>query len=200
MIGKLLIDRTVSKDIVRTTLIKGRRPSRNLSFKVIGENLFLLDFQHEWDRIRVLEGRPWVFEGSLFSVDEFDGVTPPASIDFEMVSFWVRMYNLSLACMEEDVGHQIGSTMGIVEAIDTDEEGIGWGKFLRVRVKVDLKQPISRGRMLKVKGKFIKLAFQYECLPHFCFHCGIIRRGVVGCLAKREPIQKGAKPQFGPWL
>jgi hypothetical protein len=46
--------------------------------------------------------------------------------------FWVRMFNFPLACMGKEVGFQIGATMGQVEEVDTDE-GVGWGKYLRVR-------------------------------------------------------------------
>jgi hypothetical protein len=40
------------------------------------------------------------------------------------------MYNLPLACMGKDIGYQIGSLVGRVEAMDTDEVGVGWGEFL----------------------------------------------------------------------
>jgi hypothetical protein len=56
------------------------------------------------DKVRVLEGRPWVFEGSLFSVQDFNGSLAPAKMDFDMVSFWVRMFHLPLACMIETMG------------------------------------------------------------------------------------------------
>jgi hypothetical protein len=94
----------------------------------------LIEFGHEWDKSRVLEGRHWIFEGNLFSVEDFDGLSSPTKIDFDQAVFWVRMFNLPLACMGKDVGFQIGSTMGMVEEVDTDEEGVGWGKFLRVRI------------------------------------------------------------------
>jgi hypothetical protein len=98
-----------------------------------------------------------VFEGSLFSLEEFDGITPPPEIPFEKAAFWVQMFNLPLACMGQAVGFQIGSTMGMVEEVETDDEGIGWGKYLRVRVKIDLTKPISRGRHITLLGKKIEI-------------------------------------------
>jgi hypothetical protein len=65
-----------------------------------------------------------VFEGNLFSVEKFDGITPPAGIEFVKVTFWIWMFNLPLACMRKEVDSQIGSTVGLVEEVDTDEEGI----------------------------------------------------------------------------
>jgi hypothetical protein len=75
----------------------------------------------------------------------FDGVTSSAKIDFDNVAFWVQMINMPLACMCKDVGFQISASMGIVEEVDTDEEGISWGEYLWVRIQIDLKMPLSRG-------------------------------------------------------
>ncbi|XP_059455041.1 uncharacterized protein LOC132185261 [Corylus avellana] len=200
LVGKLVSDRMVSKEIIRSKLIRGWRPTGSLSFKVLGDNLFLLDFEHSWDKSHVLEGRPWVFEGSLFAVEDFDGVTPQAEIEFEKVAFWVRMLNMPLACMCKDVGLQIGASLGSVEEVDTDEEGIGWGEYLRVRIKLDLKRPLLRGKTLKVEGRVVKVVFQYEKLPRYCFHCGCISHGRAGCQSPKRALMKGEKPRFGPWL
>jgi hypothetical protein len=190
----------VSKEKIRSKLIRGWRPTGTTSFKILGDNLFLVEFQYSWDKIRVLEGRPWVFERSLFAIEDFDGVTPPSEIDFEMVEFWVRMINLPLACMCKDVGYQIGSSVGIVKEVETDDEGVAWGEYLRVRIQLDLKKPLSRGRMLKVQGRSVKVVFQYEQLPRFCFQCGCIKHGKLACQSRRGPQVKGEVSLFGPWL
>lgn len=200
LVGKLVADLTVSKAIIRTTLLRGWKPTRELSFKVLGDNLFLLDFENEWDKIRVLEGRPWVFEGNLFFVEEFDGLTPPNQIDFEQVIFWVRMFGLLLACMSQAVGATIGATVRVVEEVDTDDEGIGWGEFLRVRIRMDLSKPLARGRSLKLFGKTVWVTFKYERLPRICFHCGVIRHGKHSCLERPSFRVQGATTEFGPWM
>ena len=91
--------------------------------------MFIVEFEHEWDKSRVMEGRPRIFDKDLFSVEDFDGRSSPTEIAFDQATFWVRMINLPLACIGKEVGFQIGSTIGTVEDVDTDEEGVGWGKF-----------------------------------------------------------------------
>ncbi|XP_059460346.1 uncharacterized protein LOC132189616 [Corylus avellana] len=202
LVGKLISDRFIGKRIIRAKLIRGWRPTGSLEFKVLGENTFLMDFEHEWDKIRVMEGRPWIFEGQLFSVAEYDGVTPPSEMNFDTAAFWVRMYKLPLSCMGREMGFKLGAIIGVVEDVDTDDDGIGWGEFLRVKVQVNVLKPLPRGRILKLKNKTLWIPFQYEKVPKFCFHCGVIRHGVGGCVNEelRWKHGKPKEPEYGPWL
>jgi hypothetical protein len=87
LVGKLLVDRIFGKDTIKSMLIRGWQPSGTTVVKNLGNNLFLIEFQHSWDKSRVLEGRPWVFEGHLFSVHDFDGAVVPVTLDFDSASF-----------------------------------------------------------------------------------------------------------------
>ena len=69
-------------------------------------------------------------------------------------------------------------------AIDNGRDGIGWGEYLWVKVMVDLAKPLMRGRMTKVKGNSMWIAFQYEHFSKFYFHCGVIDHGQGGCQKK----------------
>ena len=89
----------MSKDTIKSTLLRWWRPKRSFTFKILGGNLFLIEFEETRDKERVFEGRPWVFEGNLFLVKDFDGRTSPLEFTFDRASFWVRMTNLPLACM-----------------------------------------------------------------------------------------------------
>jgi hypothetical protein len=201
LVGKLIADRTVGKDTIKATLLRGWRPSGNIVFKVLGANLFLIDFEHVWDKAEVLHGRPWVFEGNLFSVEDFNGSIAPAKMEFNKAFFWVRMFHLPLGCMSEAMGVKLGSSVGLVEGVETDEDGIGWGEYLRVRICLDISKPLVRGRVLKLNGEISWVAFQYEQLPRFCFQCGIICHGEGGCIVRRRNFQGAHEGvQFGPWL
>lgn len=111
IVGKQLAERFVGKEIIKFDLSRKWKPLGMMTFKVVDDNIFLIDFEHQSDKARVLKGRPWLFDDNVFAVEDFDGVTPPAMIDFEKVAFWVRMFNLPLACMGTDIGCQIGSTV-----------------------------------------------------------------------------------------
>lgn len=133
----------------------------------------------------MIEGQPWVFEGSLISIADYNGTIPPAQMDFEKVSFWTRMFNLPLSCMSTAMGFQLGNPVGTMEEVETEEDGVGWGTYLRVKIRLDIAKPLARGRVLKLHGNNMWVAFQYERLPKFCYYCGVIKHGVAGC-SKQE--------------
>jgi hypothetical protein len=124
MVCKLFSDRLIGKDAIRSTLVRAWRPEGTLVFKALGDNIFLLEFEHFWEKDRVKEGQPWVFEGNLISIADYNGSIPPAQMDFEKVSFWARMLNLPLSCMSATMGHQIGKSVGIVEDVETEDDGV----------------------------------------------------------------------------
>jgi hypothetical protein len=200
IVGKLLGERMVSKETIKDTFKRWWRISGTFTFKIIGENLFLIEFEKAKDKRRVLDGRPWGFERNLFLVEDFDGRTAPTEFTFNKASFWVRMTNLPLACMGREVGFKLGASVGTVEEVDTDAEGIGWGEFLRVKISIDLYKPLPRGRMMKFEGKSNLIGFKYENLPKFCFHCGVICHGPEGCLKRNELRNQDDFTQYGPWL
>jgi hypothetical protein len=81
----------------------------------------------------------------LFSVVDFDGVTQLETIEFEKVALLVLKLHLPLACVGPEIGYQIGAIVGYVEEVDIDEDGMGWGQFLRVEIHADLMKPLPRG-------------------------------------------------------
>jgi hypothetical protein len=77
-----------------------------------------------------------------FLVEDFDGIKSPSLFTFDKAAFWVRMINLPLACMGREIDRKIGACVGVVEVVDTDARGMGWGEFLRVKILIDLAKPL----------------------------------------------------------
>lgn len=44
LVGKLLADCIVSKEIIKFALVRGWKITRSASFRVLGENLFIIEF------------------------------------------------------------------------------------------------------------------------------------------------------------
>lgn len=50
VVGKLLDDHSVGKEIIKSPLICAWQPSERVTFKTLGTNLFLIEFENEWDK------------------------------------------------------------------------------------------------------------------------------------------------------
>jgi hypothetical protein len=181
LVGKLLAERTITKEVLKTPMVRAWKLSGSVSFRTLGPNLFIVDCENWWDKDRILEGRPWTFDGDLFSLVDYDGLTQMEELEFEKAAFWLRMYRLPLACMGREVGVQVGSTVGEVEDVYVLDDGVGWGEYLRVKIRIDLTKPLARGRIIQVQDQKIWVAFQYEKIPHFCFTCGTVVHSSQKC-------------------
>ncbi|KAF5481618.1 hypothetical protein F2P56_002257 [Juglans regia] len=103
------------------------------------------------------------------------------------------MHNLSLGYMNKWMGKQIGTLIGRVSEIDVNDDGMAWGRYLRVKIECNLRAPLARGRTVNILGGKIWVPFQYEKLPKLCFSCGCIVHGKDGCAGRGD----GEAAQYG---
>jgi hypothetical protein len=101
-----------------------------------------------------------------------------------------------------DMAHKIGSTVGKVEEVDTNEFGVGWVEYLRVRIQVKMNQPLPSGWVLKLKGRSLWIGFKYERIPKFYFSCRLIYHGRNGCPWREVRRKHGTKDhqEYRLWL
>ena len=101
------------------------------------------------------------------------------------------------------MGIRIGGSLGKVVKVDVGDKGFSMGCYLRVRVILDISQPLSRGRIVRTGGSDSRwVEFKYERLPVFCYLCGRLDHDEKECLvwlSSADPITAENK-QFGPWL
>lgn len=65
LVGKLHSERTVSKKVLRNTMVKVWKTSKPFVFIDICSNIFIVKFDNPTDKNRVLQGRPWLFDLSF---------------------------------------------------------------------------------------------------------------------------------------
>jgi hypothetical protein len=82
-------------------------------------------------------------------LEEFDDNTVPTQMAFTRAAFWLLVDNMPLGCISNEIGYNIGASLGKVEVMGVKEDEIGWGKILRIMVEIDLTKPLERERALK---------------------------------------------------
>ena len=73
--------------------------------------------------------------------------------NFNRASLWIRIYDLPLKMMNHEVAEKIGMKLGVLEDVDKNASRIGWGKWLRLRIEIDVTKPLHRFVTLKEEGK-----------------------------------------------
>jgi len=77
----------------------------------------------------------------------------------------------------ESICEIIGEVRSLPESIDDDG-----GKFIRVRVLIDITLPLCRGRVITLEnGDKSWVRFQYERLPNMCYWCGCLNHDDKEC-------------------
>ncbi|XP_042944620.1 uncharacterized protein LOC122278503 [Carya illinoinensis] len=199
LIGKICSDREVGKEVIASAMGKIWRISKRVVFQEVGKNVFVITFAYHADRQRILAGKPWLFANVLFLIMPYNGNLQPGKMHADKEAFWLQIHNLPLGFMTEDWGRRIGESVRNVLDVDADEDGVGWGKCLRVKVEMNLQKPIARGRTIMANRKKVWLNFKYEKLPKICLSCGWILHSESGCVKEGGGNQDSIS-QFGSWL
>lgn len=113
------------------------------------------------------------FNQNLFIVDRVSGEEQPSRLDIHFEIFWVRVYDLPLILSSETMAKKLREILETFEEMDSKEMHRN-GKILRIKVKMDLKNPLKRGTVVRSKEKIHKVFLKYECLPTFYFICEIL--------------------------
>ena len=104
--------------------------------------------------------------------------------------------------MTPEMAVLIGESIGtVIKSADPLE--MRGGTFMRVRVRVDVSQPLCRGRKIELEdGTEGWVAFQYERLPNLCFCCGLLTHDDKDCEVwlKSKGRLVMDDQQYGHWL
>ncbi|KAG5587358.1 hypothetical protein H5410_047792 [Solanum commersonii] len=101
--------------------------------------------------------------------------------------FWVQVHGLPNFSFTQQNAFMIGHFLGEYLCVDKTV----WGKFMRIRVRLDIKNPLVTGFWVMPN---IWIPFKYENLGLFCYKCGRIGNHQNTC--KFPP----GNEKFGPWL
>ena len=143
----------------------------------------LIIFEDESAPQNLLMQGLWTFDKYLTSLFKPIGEESVDVAAFDRASFWVQLHNLSLRKMNTATIEAIGRTMGTIEQVDASSTGDCCSHFLQVRIQLDIKQPLCRGRMVNIDEVDPQwVAFQYEKLPIFCYWCGFLNQDKKDCL------------------
>ncbi|KAI8021569.1 hypothetical protein LOK49_LG03G01640 [Camellia lanceoleosa] len=205
LIGKILAPKQINKQAVSTIIHGAWKARASFSVSPWNDNLFLFHFDDVEDRRWVLQEAPWSIMGNLMILQPLQKGIPAADMEFKWSPFWVQIHGLPLEKMTKTNGEIIGRRIGRLLRVEAHCEGLLlYRSFLRVRVEIDVTQPLPRGFRLhhgypdQANTPETWINFKFEKLSDYCFDCGQIGHDRRVC--KFVTREVGSTSGYGPEL
>ncbi|KAI4988383.1 hypothetical protein ZWY2020_030013 [Hordeum vulgare] len=164
------------KNFSQAAFFKDMRAAWNTAkpvrFRPIGANLFVIQAHclGDWDRI--MSQGPWLFRNMAVIFAPYDGYSEATDVPMVHMPIWLQSHKLPDGYCRADVVEKLLRSSG--EILETRIAGNFRGDYIRVRVKHDVRKPLTKFVSI-VKGKVRTVyAVRYEKLARFCKACGII--------------------------
>ena len=151
---------------------------------------------------KVLLGEPWSFDRHLVVFQRYDFSTPIEELIFDKAAFWVQIHNLPYSLLTTEVAMRLGESLGVVN-VPKDLTEMRGGNFMRVRVTIDILEPLCRGGRVDFdEDNEGWVSFQYERLPNLCYWCGHLTHDDKECVLwlRSKGTLSVEDQQFGSWI
>lgn len=191
LVGRFLTEKNINFQAMRNMLASLWRPKEGMEIHDIGGYRYSFDFYHVMDLQHVLDGGPWSFEQSMLVYHKMTETEDPHLVQLNAVDIWVQVYDIPTGFISENILKSIGMYIGKYIKSDPASLDGRWKPFVRIRVTLDIQQPLKRRMKIKREGgSWHWVNFKYERMGSFCFVCGIVFR-VWDSGTYREGMQCG---------
>lgn len=185
LVAKVFTHKAVHRECFIEVFTRLWRGVDDVSIKEIGLRTFLIRFMNLRDKLRVLDMELWTYRDHLVLLAETRPGTDARMVDLTTAVFWVQIHGVPLLNMTTAVAKKIGFLLGHVMEVDQVEGEECIGRFLRVRIRLAVEQPLMRGSFVDFPDEGSKLVtFKYEFLPEYCLICGCMGHPSRSCVEK----------------
>jgi len=201
LVGKVLINKPINFNALKLRLASFWQPGKGVTIKPIDDKKIMCQFFHLCDMERIFQGSPWLFDNMMVIFRKLDFGEDPMTVDFNQSEMWIQVHHVPYGFMNEKVGALIGSHIGELVKYDESNNLSPWRKFMKLRVRLNVDEPISKGWSFeKEDGKVVSVRFKYEKLGVLCHVCGIIGHTENFCLKKYDSDYVEKEKEWGNFL
>ncbi|XP_050255078.1 uncharacterized protein LOC126700960 [Quercus robur] len=148
LFGRLLSERQQNVRALKSTLRAAWKMGSELRIVEVGSNILQFKFSSSYQRDWVENSGPWNFENNLLLLCRWRKGLTVKNIVFTHSPFWVQLWGLPFELMSEEVGQDIGRSLGCLIEVDKRACQLDQAKFMRIRVDVPIDKPLVEAEML----------------------------------------------------
>ncbi|KAK3204440.1 hypothetical protein Dsin_018486 [Dipteronia sinensis] len=153
VVGKVLSRKRVNRDAFMRVIGKIWHIKHGMDIESVTGNTFTFHFIDEHDLNKVVSRGPWIFDNALIAMDRPVGTGTIDSLIFNQADFWVQIHQVPLMWMTREIGRFLDGMIGIVFEVDEGASSDCVGKFLWVKVRVEISRPLKRCLWVDIFGK-----------------------------------------------
>ncbi|TXG53061.1 hypothetical protein EZV62_022230 [Acer yangbiense] len=199
LVGKILYGKKVNMDAFKNLIEQLWSQFGSVEVESVGVNIFMFHCNNQEERNRIWQRGPWYFDKSLIVLEKPEGMGNISQLRFDKVKLWIQIHDVPIICMNRRTAKWMAEQIGCVIDLPTETKDC-WGKFLKVKVKIDISKPLKRWLRSKLdkSDNIMMVSLKYERLPEFCYVCGRIRHASKDCYddeAKSNALKSNSKVQ-----
>ncbi|KAF2306458.1 hypothetical protein GH714_018447 [Hevea brasiliensis] len=147
------------------------------------KNCFLITFNHERDKRKVIDGVPWSVNDSLMALKPWPPHLKAEELEFLTTPFGIQVHGLLLHRMTKSNAQLIGNLFaGLIEVDFASTPDASVGSCMRLRVEVNINKPLlERFTSKKENGQLERIRFKFERLLEFCYMGGLVGHQINVC-------------------
>ncbi|XP_026399286.1 uncharacterized protein LOC113295152 [Papaver somniferum] len=181
LLFKFVSGREYNVNLLHQILTKAWKPSGAFTILELGSGIYNVRFTLLCDLLAVQQGTPWSVKEDLMLIEKGNEDSLLEDYEFRYEVFSLHIYGLPLSMLNAEKVASIVSIFGTPESIQKSLAA-KWGKFAKLRVKIDITKPLPKDMEITLKSKRkIKITFRYEKVPRLCFHCGFFGHLMKQC-------------------
>jgi hypothetical protein len=198
ILGKIITEKPIHVSSIQNGLDSIWGALSGLKIQEIEKGILQFFVSKRFDHERIILGNPWIFRNAWLIVKPWDRKPAPSSMDFNHAPVWIQLWGLPAHCKTKQMGNNIGSLLGNVEAAEMYEYP-GKKTIIKIKVAIDVHQPLQSGILIgNQRDGTHWIDFRFENLPQVCFKCGIVGHSDKLCM--NEPIYMENQAPLGPWI
>uniref|UniRef100_A0A7N2LGL8 DUF4283 domain-containing protein n=1 Tax=Quercus lobata TaxID=97700 RepID=A0A7N2LGL8_QUELO len=147
--AKFLTKRALNIDAIAKTFTPLWRSKNGFKIKKESDHVVLFSFDDNSEMEKVIAAEPLSFDKRLMVLQRYSKEMDVGDMEFSKVTFWVQVHNLPIRFQTKRIAEQLCEAIGKVNT-GVDEAEAEGDNFMRVRVNIDISQPLSRGRVVSL--------------------------------------------------